>query len=70
MTYLTDRITSSPNLCNGKPTIRGMRITVETVLGYLQVGENRKEILKNFPNLEDADIDACLLNKKGGRAGQ
>ena len=60
MTYLTDRITSSPNLCNGKPTSRGMRITVETVLGYLQVGESREEILKNFPNLEDADIDACL----------
>jgi uncharacterized protein (DUF433 family) len=60
MIYLTERITVSSNLCNGKPTIRGKRITVETVLGYLEVGESREAILKNFPNLEDADIDACL----------
>ena len=60
MADLPDCITVSPTLCNGKPTIRGMRITVETVLGYLEAGESREEILKNFPNLEEADIDACL----------
>jgi uncharacterized protein (DUF433 family) len=60
MIYLTERISIDPNLYSGKPTIRGMRITVETVLGYLQVGETRNEILKNFPNLENEDIDACL----------
>lgn len=61
MVYLTDRITVDPNLCNGKPTIRGMRITVQTVLRYLAAGDTREEILKNFPVLQPEDIDACLV---------
>jgi len=60
MTYLTERITVDPNLCNGKPTIRGMRITVQTVIGYLAAGDSRAEILENFPVLQPEDIDACL----------
>ena len=61
MVYLTDRITVDPNLCNGKPTIRGMRITVQTVLRYLAAGDTREEILKSFPVLQPEDIDACLV---------
>jgi len=60
MEYLTKRITVDPNLCNGKPTVRGMRITVQTILGYLAAGDTREEILDNFPVLEPEDIDACL----------
>lgn len=55
-----DRITVDPALCNGKPTIRGMRITVQTVLEYLRAGESREEILRQFPMLEPEDISACL----------
>lgn len=55
-----DRITIDPELCNGKPTIRGMRITVQTVLGYLSAGESREEILRQFPMLEPEDISASL----------
>ena len=55
-----DRITVDPALCNGKPTIRGMRITVQTVLGYLSAGESREEILRQFPMLEPEDISASL----------
>jgi len=55
-----DRITVDPALCNGKPTIRGMRITVQTVLEYLSAGESREEILRQFPMLEPEDISACL----------
>ena len=55
-----DRITIIPGLCNGKPTIRGLRITVETVLGYLAAGDSREDILAEYPMLEAADIDACL----------
>jgi uncharacterized protein (DUF433 family) len=60
MDYLTDRITVSDGLCNGKPTIRGMRITVQTVLEFLRAGNSREEILEAYPFLEDEDIDACL----------
>ena len=60
MTNLTDRITIDDNVCNGKPTIRGMRIAVQTVIEYLSSGEAKEEILKQFPSLEPEDINACL----------
>lgn len=55
-----DRITINPDVCNGKPTIRGMRITVESVLDYLSAGESPEEILRQHPMLEPEDISACL----------
>ncbi|WP_409013232.1 DUF433 domain-containing protein [Dyadobacter sp. CY343] len=55
-----DRITLNPDLCNGKPTIRGKRITVQTILEHLAAGDSRDEILYQFPSLENPDIDACL----------
>ncbi|MEY6431351.1 DUF433 domain-containing protein [Thioalkalicoccus limnaeus] len=58
--YLDGRITVHPDDCNGQPTIRGMRITAETVLGCLSAGETRDGILCQYPSLEPADIDACL----------
>lgn len=58
--YLDGRITVNPDLCNGRPTIRGLRITVETILGFLSAGESTEEILNQYPSLEPADIDACL----------
>ncbi len=58
--YLDGRITVAPDLCNGRPTIRGLRIAVETVLGYLSAGESAEEILRQYPSLEPADIDACI----------
>lgn len=60
MEYIAERITVHPDLCNGKPTIRGKRITVETVLDYLSAGETNAEILINYPFLEEEDITACL----------
>ncbi len=58
--YLEGRITVHPDICNGHPTVRGMRITVETVLGFLSAGDSQDEILSQYPSLEPADIDACL----------
>ncbi len=55
-----NRITIDPAVCNGKPTIRGMRITVQTVLEYLSAGESQEEILRQFSMLEPEDISACL----------
>ena len=60
MIYLTERITSDPDLCGGKPTIRGKRISVQTILEFLHAGESRAKILNQYPSLEAADIDACL----------
>lgn len=60
MEYIADRISLSADLCNGKPTIRGLRIAVKTILEFLSVGENIKEILYQYPDLEQEDIDACL----------
>ena len=47
--YLDGRITVDPDLCNGRPTIRGLRVTVETVLGFLSAGESADEILRQYP---------------------
>ncbi len=58
--YLDGRITVHPDICNGHPTIRGTRITVETVLGFLSAGESQDEVLRQYPSLEPADIEACL----------
>ena len=58
--YLNGRITIDPDLCNGKPTIRGKRITVQTIVEFLSAGESEEEILNQYPSLEKQDIHACL----------
>jgi len=58
--YLDGRITIDPDLCNGKPTIRGKRITVQTIVEFLSAGETVDEILNQYPSLEKEDIHACL----------
>ena len=60
MNYITERITIDDRVCNGKPTIRGKRITVQTILEFLSAGESKEEILKQYPSLEYDDINACL----------
>ena len=60
MEELIKRIIIDPNICNGKPIIRGMRITVNTILEYLTAGETSENILKAHPSLEPDDIKACL----------
>jgi uncharacterized protein (DUF433 family) len=57
---MNERITTNPNVCNGKPIIRGMRITVSTILEYLAAGESVENILNAYPILEAEDIKACL----------
>ena len=55
-----DRITHSPEVMGGKPCIRGMRVTVGTILGLLASDQSRERILQAYPYLEAADIDAAL----------
>lgn len=54
------RITRNSAVMGGKPCIRGMRITVGTVLGLLASGHTADEILRDYPLLESADIQAAL----------
>ena len=59
MTY-TGIITVQPGKRGGKPCVRGLRITVYDVLEYLASGMTHAEVLKEFPNLTEEDIRACL----------
>jgi uncharacterized protein (DUF433 family) len=56
----TTRITIRPDQCHGRPCIRGMRIRVVDVLEMLANGIGEREILEDFPDLEEQDIRACL----------
>jgi len=60
MEYLSDQITIDEKICNGKPTIRGKRITVQTILEFLSAGDSQEEILLHYPSLDNDDIKACL----------
>ena len=55
-----DRITLNPRVMGGKPCIRGMRVTVGTIVGLLATGVPAEEILCAYPYLEAEDIPACL----------
>ena len=61
MGNLRERITIDEKICNGKPTIRGKRITVNTILEFLSAGDTIEDILIQYPGLEKEDISACLL---------
>ncbi|MGD9561413.1 MAG: DUF433 domain-containing protein [Pyrinomonadaceae bacterium] len=56
----TDRIVIDPDILNGKPSIRGTRISVQTVLEFLSAGDSIDEVLENYPSLSREDVYACL----------
>lgn len=56
----SDRITVEADVCNGKPVIRGTRITAQTVLEFLAAGDSIDDILEEYPNLKREDVQACL----------
>ncbi len=60
MSSQLDRITSDPEICGGRPCIRGQRIRVTDILDLLAGGATRAEILDDYPYLEDDDITAAL----------
>jgi len=55
-----DRITSDPNICHGKPCIRGMRWPVEVVIDMLSSGMSIEQIIEDHPELKKEDVLACL----------
>lgn len=54
------RITVDPEVCHGKPCVRGLRFPVSRLLGLLAAGETKESILKAYPYLEPEDIDEAL----------
>ncbi len=60
MTYLSERITVDPEQCGGRPCVRGMRIRVTDVLDLFSAGLSAQQILEEMPDLEEADLKACL----------
>lgn len=58
---LLKRITINPDICHGKPTIRNKRYPVENLLELMASGMTREDILKDYEDLEEADLDACLV---------
>ncbi len=60
MTYLNDRITVDPDQCGGRPCVRGMRIRLTDVLDLFAAGLTPSQILAEMPDLEEADLKACL----------
>jgi uncharacterized protein (DUF433 family) len=61
---LLSRITVDPEICHGKPCIRGMRYPVESMLEYLAGGDSIDELLEHFPDLEREDLLACIAFSK------
>ena len=58
--HVMDRIEINPDICNGKPVIKGTRITVQTILEFLGAGDSIEEVLEGYPTLDRKDILAAL----------
>lgn len=64
------RITVDPAIFGGEPIIRGVRIAVEHVLGMLAAGDSPENLLKEYPFLEPADIQACVAYAHRSMTGE
>ena len=61
MESIISRITVDPNVCHGKPTIRGSRLMVATILELLSAEMTYDELIEDYPALQKEDIQACTL---------
>jgi len=57
---MSDRVTINPDVCNGRPVVRGTRIAVQTILEFLAAGDSVEEVLREYPSLVREGIQACL----------
>ena len=58
---MAERIVIDPEICNGRPVVRGTRITAQTVLEFLGAGDSVEDVLEEYPTLTRADVQACLF---------
>jgi uncharacterized protein (DUF433 family) len=57
---MIERINIDPNICHGKPVIKGTRVLVSNILSELSLGKSFDEIIENYPNITKEDIEAAL----------
>lgn len=57
---MSERIVINPEICNGRPVVRGTRIAAQTVLEFLAAGDSVEGVLEEYPTLTRADVQACL----------
>ena len=57
--HLYKNIVSDPDVCNGKPVIKGTRITVQSVMSFILAGDTDEEVLKAFPRMTAEDLKTC-----------
>ena len=57
---MNSRLQIDPNICHGKPVVRGTRVLVSTILGALGAGDSIETLLEDYPNITRADIEAAL----------
>lgn len=57
---MSERISINPDVCNGRPVVRGTRIAVQTILEFLAAGDSIEEVLEEYPGLTRQDVQACL----------
>jgi uncharacterized protein (DUF433 family) len=55
-TVLYKNIVSNPDICNGKPTFKGTRITVKTIMEFLFAGDSEQEVLEGYPRITKEDL--------------
>jgi uncharacterized protein (DUF433 family) len=56
---MSDRIAINPDICNGRPVVRGTRIAVQSVFEFLAAGDSVEEVLEEYPSLVREDVQAC-----------
>jgi uncharacterized protein (DUF433 family) len=67
---MLERISVSPDICDGEPVVRGTHITVQTVLEFLMAGDSVGDILEAYPKLTCDDVQACLDYASGVMGNQ
>jgi uncharacterized protein (DUF433 family) len=65
---MRERIIVDPEVCNGRPIVKGTRIEVQTVIEFLVAGDSIEDVLEEFPSLTKDDVQACLDYAARGNA--
>jgi uncharacterized protein (DUF433 family) len=60
LSSMSERISINPDICNGRPAVRGTRIAAQTILEFLAAGDSIEDVLEEYPGLVREDIQACL----------
>lgn len=57
---MSERIVIDPLICNGRPVVKGTRITVQTIMEFLAAGDSIDDLLEGYPSLTREDVQSCL----------